>query len=187
MGAGVMAGMGGGGAGRTAWLARRSWVVLRGQGWVIGISKLPCAQTAQTSTNMRKHCANVFVFAHYMHKHAQTCANLRKPKAMFAQMAVFAKKMSFAQTCANIAQTLRKHCTNLHKPAQTYTCANIAQTLRKHCASIAQALRKHCANIAQTLRKHCANIVQTLRKHCANLRKTAQTLKLAQEDTCFTN
>ena len=36
MGAGVMAGMGGGGAGRTAWLARRSWVVLRGQGWVIG-------------------------------------------------------------------------------------------------------------------------------------------------------
>ena len=31
-----MADMGGGGAGRTAWLARRRWVVLRGQGWVIG-------------------------------------------------------------------------------------------------------------------------------------------------------
>jgi hypothetical protein len=31
-----MSGMGGGGAGRTAWLARMSWLLLRGQGWVNG-------------------------------------------------------------------------------------------------------------------------------------------------------
>ena len=126
------------------------------------ISKLPCAQTAQTCANMRKHCVNVFVFAHYMRKHAQTCANMRKPKPMFAQMTACANKMSSAQTCANIAQTLRKHCTNLHKHN---VCANSAQTLRKHCTNPAQTLRKHCANTAQTLRKHCTNTAQTMRKH----------------------
>mmetsp|Transcript_53745 Transcript_53745/g.112183 ORF Transcript_53745/g.112183 Transcript_53745/m.112183 type:complete len:154 (-) Transcript_53745:67-528(-) len=36
VGAGVMAGVGGGGGARTAWLARRSWLLLRGQGWVNG-------------------------------------------------------------------------------------------------------------------------------------------------------
>ena len=102
--------------------------------------------------------------------------------------------------CANIAQTMRKHCANtaqtcvnMRKHAQTtdlkfFYCLRTRVDKRKH----AQTLRKHCANTAQTcvnMRKHAQTTdlnflyaclrtrvdkrkhAQTLRKHCANMRK----------------
>jgi hypothetical protein len=133
------------------------------------ISKLPSAQTCANCANMRKHRANRFVFAHYMHKHAQTCTNMHKHAQtntnVCADDPIAKRRTSSAQTCVNI-QNLAQ------------TCANNAQTMHKHCANTAQTLRKHCANTAQTLRKHCANIAQKIHKPaqtCANI-ISAQTL-----------
>ena len=50
MGAGVMAGMGGGGAARTALLARRSWLLLRGQYRVTGAGDAPAIMGAVAAT-----------------------------------------------------------------------------------------------------------------------------------------
>ena len=50
MGAGVMAGMGGGGAGGTALLARRSWLLVRGQRGVNGAADAAEAQVVRTET-----------------------------------------------------------------------------------------------------------------------------------------
>jgi hypothetical protein len=85
---------------------------------------------------MRKRCANDFVLAHYMRKHAQTCAKMRKNAQTYTNICADDPIANdpIAQTDDPIAQTL-------HKP-----CANIAQTLRKHCAN----MHKHniCANYA---------------------------------------
>ncbi len=90
------------------------------------------------------NCANI----QNMHKHLKSCANMRLHSVGPHEL-----------QCANTAQTLRKHCANMHKH-----CTN----MRKHAQTIFSThICAHgltCANIAQTLRKHCTN----MRKHCAN-------------------
>ncbi len=135
------------------------------------ISKLPSAQTCANCANMHKHCANVSVFAHYVRKHAQTCANMRKHAQTYTHVCAGdpITRQMVAHGLLLFAKRLRNVCARLEPFTLDY--AIFAHGLRFVCAMFAQYVY---ATFAQRLRNVCATFAR--KGFCQTVRvNTAQT------------